>query len=303
MSDRNFLLKTKPLLAGKHPVVQLLFLLAATILGMVVFSALALLIANAAWGVKVAISPTPHYYRLVQLFSALGTFLAPALLLSYCNYHDWFSYSKANNLINNVYAVTGVIILSVLLLPVISMLVLLNQQIHLPDCMAAIEEWMHEQQLSNDSVLQVMTAEHTVSTLLLNIGVCALVPAICEEFFFRGSLQNIFCTWFKNKHIAIWVTAFIFSAIHLQFDGFFARWLLGAYLGYLYVWSGSIWLPILAHFLHNALSIVLQFFIDVSGIPQPDATINSGIIISSLLAAAISGVIIWGTRIKLKGEK
>lgn len=272
------------------------------LLGMIVFSALGLLIANAAWGTDVAESPTPGYYRLIQFFSATGTFLAPALLLSYCKEHRWFSYNQSNRLTASLPAIAGVLVLAALLLPVISLLVLLNQQIHLPDSMSAIEEWMHQKQLASDSVLQTMTSELTVSTLLLNLVVCALTPAICEEFFFRGSVQNIFREWFGNKHVAIWVTGFIFSAIHLQFDGFFARWLLGAYLGYLYVWSETLWLPILAHFLHNGISIVLQFFIDYSGMQQAEPTLSTSMVLSSLLAAAISGLIIWGIHKALKTE-
>ena len=83
--------------------------------------------------------------------------------------------------------------------------------------------------------------------------------------------------------MAVWLTGFIFSAIHLQFDGFVARWLLGAYLGYLLVWSGSLWLPILAHFLHNALSILIAHILLVN-----NTATEEHLTLSSILFASIS---------------
>jgi membrane protease YdiL (CAAX protease family) len=94
----------------------------------------------------------------------------------------------------------------------------------------------------------------------------ALLPSLFEEFLFRGTLQPFLTKWFVNKHIAIIVTAFIFSAIHLQFFGFFPRFLLGIYLGYLFLWGKSLWLPILAHFLHNAISLILDSVAQQKGI-------------------------------------
>jgi membrane protease YdiL (CAAX protease family) len=87
----------------------------------------------------------------------------------------------------------------------------------------------------------------------------ALLPAIFEEFLFRGTLQPFFTKWFANKHLAIILTAFIFSAIHFQFFGFIPRFLLGIYLGYLLVWGKSLWLPIIAHLMHNAVSIIFDY--------------------------------------------
>jgi len=64
-----------------------------------------------------------------------------------------------------------------------------------------------------------------------------------------------------NIHAAIWVTAFIFSAIHVQFYGFLPRILLGAAFGYMAVWSGSLWLPILAHFINNAVGVIAFYIV------------------------------------------
>ena len=89
----------------------------------------------------------------------------------------------------------------------------------------------------------------------------AILPAVGEELLFRGLLQQKLFSCFKNIHISIWITAFLFSALHLQFFGFFPRFLLGALLGYMFYWSGSLWLPIIAHFTNNALALLMSFFI------------------------------------------
>ena len=95
--------------------------------------------------------------------------------------------------------------------------------------------------------------------ILINLVVMAVVPAIGEEFLFRGLLQRLFTSFFKNRHASIWVTAAIFSAIHMQFYGFLPRMMIGAMLGYMLVWSGSIWVPVTAHFINNALAVIFSY--------------------------------------------
>ena len=77
-------------------------------------------------------------------------------------------------------------------------------------------------------------------------------------------MQKLIDEKWQNHHIAIWVTAIIFSAIHLQFFGFFPRMLLGAFFGYLLVWSKSIWLPIYAHFLNNSMAVVAAYMLNIN---------------------------------------
>ena len=85
----------------------------------------------------------------------------------------------------------------------------------------------------------------------------AVLPAIGEEFLFRGVFMRLFIRWFKNNHAGVWMAAFIFSAIHMQFYGFIPRLLLGAAFGYLFIWTNNIWVPVAAHFVQNATSVVV----------------------------------------------
>ena len=84
----------------------------------------------------------------------------------------------------------------------------------------------------------------------------AVLPAIGEELIFRGVFQKIFYDFFKSGHMAIWVTAFLFSALHFQFYGFIPRLILGLVFGYLFFWSGTLWLPVLSHFVNNAVPVI-----------------------------------------------
>jgi membrane protease YdiL (CAAX protease family) len=96
--------------------------------------------------------------------------------------------------------------------------------------------------------------------LTINIFILAVIPSIAEEMIFRGILQQILCRVFKSGHIGIWLTAILFSAIHLQFFGFLPRLILGLSFGYLFFWSRNLWLPVIAHFINNFIPVMMTFF-------------------------------------------
>lgn len=90
------------------------------------------------------------------------------------------------------------------------------------------------------------------------LSVVAVLPAICEEIFFRGALLRLFSSSGRSIHVAIWLTAVVFSLLHMQAMGFVPRVLLGAFFGYLLLWSGSLWTCVAAHFTNNALAVVCE---------------------------------------------
>jgi uncharacterized protein len=73
---------------------------------------------------------------------------------------------------------------------------------------------------------------------------------------FRGILQQQIGRLLKNEHVMVWLSAAIFSAIHFQFEGFFARMILGAILGYLFVWTRNLWIPMIVHLLNNSIQVI-----------------------------------------------
>jgi len=94
---------------------------------------------------------------------------------------------------------------------------------------------------------------------MFNLFMIALIPALGEEFLFRGVLQRIFGEWFKNPHLAVWLAAILFSLAHYQFLGFMPRIILGALFGYIFLWTGNIWMPILAHFVNNTVGVIYYY--------------------------------------------
>jgi membrane protease YdiL (CAAX protease family) len=194
--------------------------------------------------------------RITQTLTTIGTFLVPALLFAYCQDRRWFGYNAADR-IPKQSMVNMVLILSVTLLPVVGVLSAFNQNIMPQE--GAVAEFMRDLEEAANHILEVVTSQRSSWDLISNILVFAVLAGICEEFFFQGALQPLLMNWTRNPHVGILLTALIFSALHFQFYGFIPRFLLGLYLGYLFYWSRSLWLPILAHVLHNALSILVDF--------------------------------------------
>jgi membrane protease YdiL (CAAX protease family) len=104
-----------------------------------------------------------------------------------------------------------------------------------------------------------LTDFQTIPELLTGILVIGVFAGIGEEMFFRGVVQPKLKLYTNSAHWGIWLTAIIFSAIHVQFYGFIPRVFLGALFGYLYLYSGSLLYPILAHIFNNTLTVIVVY--------------------------------------------
>jgi membrane protease YdiL (CAAX protease family) len=150
------------------------------------------------------------------------------------------------------------ILFAVAALPMISLLAEWNKGMELPQFLASMEEMMREMEESSKVLTERFLNTTSEWMLFVNLLVMALLPAVCEEMMFRGWLQRALGQS-VDYHTAIWVSAIVFSAIHFQFYGFIPRMLIGAALGYLYYYTGSLWAPIVAHFTNNAAAVVTAF--------------------------------------------
>ncbi|MBN1769008.1 MAG: CPBP family intramembrane metalloprotease [Prolixibacteraceae bacterium] len=200
--------------------------------------------------------------KYLQLWQSIGLFIIPALLLAFVFSTSVWNYLKMNKRISMGSTVlAGFIVL--LSGPLISYVGILNAEMDLPQWLSGLEQWMRQSEDQAGTLTKMFVKADSIGILLYNVFLIALIPAIGEEFLFRGVVQRIFLDWTKNKHIAIWISAILFSALHLQFYGFIPRALLGAIFGYLFVWSGSIWLPVIAHFVNNTLAVVAYYLYGV----------------------------------------
>lgn len=136
---------------------------------------------------------------------------------------------------------------------------------------------------------------------LLSLLCMALVPALCEELFFRAGIQNLLQRWFKNVHVAVWVTAALFSLAHGEVFAFLPRFLLGALLGYLYVGGGSLAVNVLAHFVNNAIVVLLYMLAPPESGFDPAAPLAIGwaVTLACSLAAVLLMVSTFGKGLKI----
>lgn len=162
------------------------------------------------------------------------------------------------------YVPLGLAVLSALLIlfimPANSWIINWNANIHFPKALKAFETWAKNKEETLKVLTQQLTIFDNAGQFWLGMVVFGLIPAIGEEIVFRGFLQRNLIPVFRNVHVAIWITGFIFGAIHMQFYGFIPRMLLGVILGYLYFWSGNILVPIAGHFMNNGF-IVLTLYL------------------------------------------
>lgn len=196
--------------------------------------------------------------KTLQFLQSVGTFILPPLLVAYLWSKKPLAYLHLTR--KSTFAIyVYILIFMILIIPFINLLGYVNQQIELPETLKTIEDWMRSSELQAKEFTDNLLKVTGLSALLLNIILIAVLPAIGEELYFRGVLQRIIGEP-KNMMVGIWLAAFIFSAIHMQFYGFIPRFLMGAFFGYLVYWSGNLWLPIMAHFVNNGLAVVFFYF-------------------------------------------
>ena len=166
-----------------------------------------------------------------------------------------------------------------------------NKSMNFPEFMNSFETWAFNKEKELEKITIFLVSFANNWEFLFGILSIALIPGICEEYLFRGVLQKNFYLISKNIHIAVWLSAFLFSALHLQFYGFFPRMLLGVLFGYIYYWSGSILYPMIAHIFNNFFSLTI-FYLSQKGVLNEnfEVSVNSSpkipmvlIIISAVL--------------------
>jgi len=200
--------------------------------------------------------------KYLQIIQTIGLFIIPALILSYLfngSIKSLFDYKIKPRVVS----ICILLLIMITSIPVLNYLVDLNSNMVFPKILKAFEQWMRESENEAAKITEAFLKVYTTKGLLFNIFLIGILPALGEELIFRGILQRIFIDWTKNIHAGILISAFIFSAIHLQFYGFLPRFLLGAFFGYLLVWSGTIWLPIFAHFVNNTVSVIVSYLINI----------------------------------------
>ncbi len=228
--------------------------------------------------------------KFFQILQTLGMFILPPLVLAIFLDDKPLQFLKLN--IKPSWIMIGIVSLIILVgSPLIEWISIVNQHLVLPSWMSSIEDWMRNSENQAIQITEAFLSTKSISGLLGNLFIVAVLPAIGEELLFRGLLQKLIKDLTRNSHLAIWITAALFSALHLQFFGFLPRMLLGALFGYLLEWTGTLWLPIIAHFINNAAGVI-TFFVTGTGL-EPDKADAPIFGDSSFIYAILSGVALW----------
>ena len=202
-----------------------------------------------------------NHINMLKLGQAVGSilmFIAPPLIL-YGVTREQPLRALGFKPVGNVWVPLLGIALIFVSLPVTNQLTVWNEALKLPAAFEQIEELMQQmEEMAGDFTDRLLEVD-TLWGLLFNLIVIALIPAIGEELTFRGVIQQGLIKGVRNPHVGIFLASGIFSFIHLQFYGFFPRMFLGLLLGYLFYYSGSLWVPILMHFVNNGSAVVIAY--------------------------------------------
>lgn len=227
-----------------------------------------------------------------------------AVAIAYCS--PWKA--LALNRRPGLKALIVVILFYIISIPAMNWLVAANEAMSLPAGLSGVEQWMRSIEDSAAVTTKQILDIHTVGGLIACILVVGVLAGLSEEMLFRGAMLRMMLDSRMGKHLAVWIVAIIFSAFHMQFYGFFPRMILGLWLGYLLLWSGSLWVPIIAHALNNS-TVVFFSFLSNKGVVAEDFGDSLGIPADGsfpwlvLVSAFASLALVWWTSRHLGSQR
>ena len=233
-------------------------------------------------------APTSWYELMtLQAVNHIGTFFLPALAYWYLiERRTWSQFNPRP--ISRVMGLGLIGLVVIAFMPFDGLIIEWNQNLHFPETLAPLEQWIRNKEKSLEGVTKYLTTFRTTGQLMVALLVIAIIPGIGEEVLFRGILQRNLTYWTNNPHVGIWLAAALFSAIHVQFLGFFPRMLLGALFGYLYLWSGNLWVPILAHFVNNGFTVLMVYLYQQKMTSMNIESTDSVPVVGALVSGAIT---------------
>ena len=224
------------------------------------------------------------FVRGMLLMQFLGLFVIPSLLFAYFSDPKPLPYIGIRKPVKPIYWILGIASLLVAI-PLVEYTGLINREINF----GGAQSWMQRMEEEAMEQIKFMLGKQTVGELMTNLVFIAVFAGVGEELFFRGVLQRLLIKAFKSPWAGILVTAFLFSALHVQFFGFIPRFLLGILLGAVYWYSGSLLTAIVAHFIYDAFFIILAYF-------QPQIIDNTEAVMfngsSQIILAIVSTVLV-----------
>ena len=233
--------------------------------------------------------------KYIQFSQQIGLFLLPTLIVSHLIRNNNESFLKLDRSLSGM-KLLAVIFLALFLIPVLNYTGVLNSRMVLPDAFSGIQKWIATKEDQASRITELLITSSGALTLALNIFILAVVPAISEEFIFRGLMQQLMKRVLRSSHAGIWVTAIIFSSIHFQFFGFLPRLILGLVFGYLFYWTGSLWYSVIAHFVNNIIPVIYAYFSGWKAVSEQvtaNGNIPGGFPVVAILLSGLILFYIW----------
>lgn len=231
--------------------------------------------------------------KYLQMVNQVGLFIMPPLLFALLISSTPMAYLRIKRS-HCWYTLATAGVLIIVAIPFVNWLIAINQQVVFPEWLSSVEQWMRRSEADAEQLTRAFLNVHSLKGLMVNIVMIGILPAVGEELLFRGVLLKLFSDIFRNTHGAIWFVAVLFSALHMQFFGFFPRMMLGLLFGYLLVWTDSLWVPIFAHFVNNTFAVIISYFSvrgdittaveDIGSFESGYAVLGSVLLIAGLLA-------------------
>lgn len=282
-----------------NPWYHLFFLFAFVIVGLLVFNFVGFVFAFIAVGfdfnelLRIMENPlsgseTRVPLLIVQGITGIGTFvLVPLIYKKYVDRTENIQINYKRNEKSENYLI--VILFTFMIMPLTAQFMEWNLDLQFPEFLSEFEKSLRE---THDFVEE--STQHLVSLegpfqLILGIIVIALVPAIGEEFLFRGFFQKYLIRGFNNVHLGIFATAFLFGLFHLQIFIILPRILLGLIYGYFYQYSRNIMIPMAAHFTNNAFMVTMLYLYNQGHIEfniEDESQMSPILVIASLIISA-----------------
>lgn len=194
--------------------------------------------------------------KAMQFFNAIGTFFIPPILFLHLRGKSFSNYLRVNERLNGT-KLLFVFLVAILIIPLANFMGSINELIPLPEFLNFLKQAEEQTMLITE---QFLVMPH-LSDLLLMLILMGLVAGIGEELLFRGIIQNLFKNWSGSVHLAVWLTALLFSVIHLQYHAILPRFVLGALIGYVYVYTGNLKYSILLHVIYNSVLVIITYLI------------------------------------------
>lgn len=195
---------------------------------------------------------------IIQGLTSLGAFIvAPLAYIRFIDKTPAKAVFTGKGIGIRILLVTVLIV--IVFMGVNSVIIEWNANLKLPDFLEEFEKYAQLQEEQYEKMTRFLTSTPDLWYFMISILVIAVLPGVGEELLFRGLIQNKLYAGIGNIHWAIWITGFIFGAIHGQFFGIVPRMFLGVLFGYLYYWSGNLIIPMTAHFINNAFTVTMLY--------------------------------------------